>query len=137
MRILGLDYGSKTVGVAITDPTGMIAQPLRTLKRDRESMLRKVVKEVVQIVEDYGVEKIILGMPFNMDDTEGERAEKTRAFHAMLTARTSVPVEFMDERLTTMEAREILDESGVPRREQKQVIDQVAAQLILEAYLHR
>lgn len=137
MRILGLDYGSKTVGVAITDPTGMIAQPLRTLKRDRESMLRKVVKEVVQIVEDYGVEKIILGMPFNMDDTEGERAEKTRAFHAMLTARTSVPVEFMDERLTTLEAREILDESGVPRREQKQMIDQVAAQLILEAYLHR
>ncbi len=137
MRILGLDYGSKTVGVAITDPTGLIAQPLLTLKRDRESMLRKTVKEIEKIVSEYQVEKIILGLPFNMDDTEGERAEKTRAFHAMLTARISVPVEFMDERLTTMEAREILDESGMPRSIQKTVIDQVAAQLILEAYLNK
>ena len=136
MRILGLDYGSKTVGVAITDPTGLIAQPLVTLKRERESMLRKTLKEIAELAERYQAERIILGLPFNMDDTEGERAEKTRAFRRLLSARVKVPVELMDERLTTMEAREILDESGVPRAEQKRVIDQVAAQLILEAYLH-
>lgn len=135
MRILGLDYGSKTVGVAITDPMGITVQPLKTIVRDRESALRKTLKEIQEIVEDNEVEKIILGLPLNMNDTEGDRAKLTREFAEKLKLRVSVPIEFEDERLTTMEAAEILDESGVKRCEQKKVIDQVAAQLILEQYL--
>ncbi len=137
MRIMGLDYGSRTVGVALTDPTGLIAQPLCTLTRDRESKLRKTLQEIEKMVSEYQVERIILGLPFNMDDSEGERAEKTREFREKLAQRVSVPIEFMDERLTTMEAQEILDESGIPRSEQKRVIDQVAAQLILEAFMNK
>ncbi|WP_036607116.1 Holliday junction resolvase RuvX [Oribacterium sp. P6A1] len=135
MRILGLDYGSKTVGVAITDPMGITVQPLKTIIRDRESALRKTLKEIQEIVEENDVEKIILGLPLNMNDTEGDRAKLTREFAEKLKLRVSVPIEFEDERLTTMEAAEILDESGVKRSEQKRVIDQVAAQLILEQYL--
>ena len=135
MRILGLDYGSKTVGVAITDPMGITVQPLKTIVRDRESALRKTLKEIQQIVEENDVEKIILGLPLNMNDTEGDRARFTREFAEKLRLRVSVPIEFEDERLTTMEAAEILDESGVKRSKQKKVIDQVAAQLILEQYL--
>ena len=135
MRILGLDYGSKTVGVAMTDPMGITVQPFKTILRDRESKLRKTLSEIQKIVSDYDVEKIIVGLPLNMDDTEGERARETRAFVEKLKLRVTVPVEFADERLTTMEAAEILDESGIKRSEQKRVIDQVAAQLILEQYL--
>lgn len=135
MRILGLDYGSKTVGVAITDPMGITVQPLKTIFRDREQALRKTLAEIQKIVEDNDVEKIILGLPLNMDDSEGDRALATRAFAEKLALRVTVPIEFADERLTTVEAAEILDESGVKRCEQKQYIDQVAAQIILEQYL--
>ena len=136
MRILGLDYGSKTVGAAMTDPLGVTVQPLKTITRDRESKLRKTVSEIERIVSDYGVEKIVLGLPLNMNGTEGERAEKTRAFSELLKKRIQVPIIFEDERLTTVEASEILDESGIPQYEQKKMIDQVAAQLILEQYLN-
>lgn len=135
MRILGLDYGSRTVGVAISDPTGLIAQPLKTITRERESMLRKTLSEIQEIVREYEVDRIVLGLPFNMDDTEGERARKTREFREKLRLRTDVPIIFMDERLTTVAAQEILDDSGIPRSEQKKVIDQVAAGLILQTYL--
>ncbi|MDD6282584.1 MAG: Holliday junction resolvase RuvX [Oribacterium sp.] len=135
MRILGLDYGSRTVGVAISDPTGLIAQPLKTITRERESMLRKTLSEIQEIVREYAVDRIVLGLPFNMDDTEGERARKTREFREKLSLRTEVPIIFMDERLTTVAAQEILDDSGIPRSEQKKVIDQVAAGLILQTYL--
>ena len=135
MRILGLDYGSKTVGVAMTDALGMTVQPYKTIKRDRESKLRQTLSEIAEIVEQYQIEKIVMGLPLNMDDTEGNRAAKTRDFAEKLKLRVAVPIEFTDERLTTMEAEEILDQSGIPRSEQKKVIDQVAAQLILEQYL--
>lgn len=135
MRILGLDYGSKTVGVAMTDALGMTVQPYKTIKRDRESKLRQTLSEIAEIVEQYQIEKIVMGLPLNMDDTEGDRAAKTRDFAEKLKLRVAVPIEFTDERLTTMEAEEILDQSGIPRSEQKKVIDQVAAQLILEQYL--
>ena len=134
-RILGLDYGSKTVGVAVTDGLGLTVQPLKTITRDRESKLRKTLAEIAEIVSEYQVEKIVLGLPLNMDGTEGERVEKTRAFRELLEQRVTVPIEFEDERLTTMEAAEILTETGVKKEEQKQCIDQVAAQLILEGYL--
>lgn len=135
MRILGLDYGSKTVGVAMTDALGMTVQPYKTIQRDRESKLRQTLSEITEIVEQYQIEKIVMGLPLNMDDTEGDRAAKTRDFAEKLKLRVAVPIEFTDERLTTMEAEEILDQSGIPRSEQKKVIDQVAAQLILEQYL--
>ncbi|MEE1378198.1 MAG: Holliday junction resolvase RuvX [Oribacterium sp.] len=135
MRILGLDYGSKTVGVAMTDALGMTVQPYKTIQRDRESKLRQTLSEIAEIVEQYQIEKIVMGLPLNMDDTEGDRAAKTRDFAEKLKLRVAVPIEFTDERLTTMEAEEILDQSGIPRSEQKKVIDQVAAQLILEQYL--
>lgn len=135
MRILGLDYGSKTVGVAMTDALGMTVQPYKTIQRDRESKLRQTLSEIAEIVEQYRIEKIVMGLPLNMDDTEGDRAAKTRDFAEKLKLRVAVPIEFTDERLTTVEAEEILDQSGIPRSEQKKVIDQVAAQLILEQYL--
>ena len=135
MRILGLDYGSKTVGVAMTDALGMTVQPYKTIQRDRESKLRQTLSEIAEIVEQYQIEKIVMGLPLNMADTEGDRAAKTRDFAEKLKLRVAVPIEFTDERLTTMEAEEILDQSGIPRSEQKKVIDQVAAQLILEQYL--
>lgn len=135
MRILGLDYGSKTVGVAMTDALGMTVQPYKTIQRDRESKLRPTLSEIAEIVEQYQIEKIVMGLPLNMDDTEGDRAAKTRDFAEKLKLRVAVPIEFTDEHLTTMEAEEILDQSGIPRSEQKKVIDQVAAQLILEQYL--
>lgn len=135
MRILGLDYGSKTVGVAMTDALGMTVQPYKTIQRERESKLRQTLSEIAEIVEQYQIEKIVMGLPLNMDDTEGDRVAKTRNFAEKLKLRVAVPIEFTDERLTTMEAEEILDQSGIPRSEQKKVIDQVAAQLILEQYL--
>ena len=135
MRILGLDYGSKTVGVAMTDALGMTVEPYKTIQRDRESKLRQTLSEIAEIVEQYQIKKIVMGLPLNMDDTEGDRAAKTRDFAEKLKLRVAVPIEFTDERLTTMEAEEILDQSGIPRSEQKKVIDQVAAQLILEQYL--
>ena len=135
MRILGLDYGSKTVGVAMTDALGMTVQPYKTIQRDRESKLRQTLSEIAEIVEQYQIKKIVMGLPLNMDDTEGDRAAKTRDFAEKLKLRVAVPIEFTDERLTTMEAEEILDQSGIPRSEQKKVIDQIAAQLILEQYL--
>ena len=135
MRILGLDYGSKTVGVAMTDALGMTVQPYKTIQRDRESKLRPTLSEIAEIVEQYQIEKIVMGLPLNMDGTEGDRAAKTRDFAEKLKLRVAVPIEFTDERLTTMEAEEILDQSCIPRSEQKKVIDQVAAQLILEQYL--
>ena len=135
MRILGLDYGSKTVGVAMTDALGMTVQPYKTIQRDRESKLRQTLSDIAEIVEQYQIGKIVMGLPLNMDDTEGDRAAKTRDFAEKLKLRVAVPIEFTDERLTTMEAEEILDQSGIPRSEQKKVIDQVAAQLILEQYL--
>ena len=135
MRILGLDYGSKTVGVAMTDALGMTVQPYKTIQRDRESKLRQTLSEIAEIVDQYQIKKIVMGLPLNMDDTEGDRAAKTRDFAEKLKLRVAVPIEFTDERLTTMEAEEILDQSGIPRSEQKKVIDQVAAQLILEQYL--
>ena len=123
MRILGLDYGSKTVGVAVCDPLGMTAQGVETLAR------------IEALVEEYQVETIVLGYPKNMDDSIGERAQKTEEFRDMLVRRTGLPVVLWDERLTTIEANEILIESGVRREDRKKVIDKIAATLILQSYL--
>ncbi|MCC6095322.1 MAG: Holliday junction resolvase RuvX [Eubacterium sp.] len=136
MRVLGLDYGAKTVGVAISDPLGLTAQALETIVRSREDKLRQTLARVDEICREYQVEKIILGLPLHMDGTAGERAEKARAFGTMVQRRTGVPVILWDERLTTVAADEILDEMKVQgRHNRKAVVDQIAAGFILQEWL--
>lgn len=135
VRILGLDYGSKTVGTAVSDPLGITAQPLETITRKEEDKLRRTLARITEIVNEYGVERIVLGLPENMDGSFGERVEKTLAFKAMLERRTGLEVIMWDERLTTVAADEVLEECGVKRSERKQYIDQVAACLILREYM--
>ena len=137
MRILGLDYGSRTVGVAVTDPLGLTAQPLETVVRREENKLRRSLARVETLARELGVGLIVIGLPLRMDGTEGERAEKARAFGTALARRTGLPVVYEDERLTTVEADEVLRETGFDREKRKEVIDQVAASLILRSYLER
>lgn len=135
MRIMGLDYGSKTVGVAVCDALGITAQGLETIKREKENQLRRTLARIEALVKEYQVDTIVLGYPINMNDTIGERAQKTEEFGHMLEKRTGLPVILWDERLTTIEANEILIESGVRREDRKKVIDKIAATLILQSYL--
>lgn len=135
MRILGLDYGSKTVGVAVCDALGLTAQGVETITRKEESKLRKTLARIEALIAEYQIETIVLGYPKNMDDSIGERAKKTEEFRDMLVRRTGLPVVLWDERLTTIEANEILIESGVRREDRKKVIDKIAATLILQSYL--
>jgi putative Holliday junction resolvase len=132
---MGLDYGDKTVGVAVTDGLMLTAQPVTTITRERSNKLRKTFQSIEALIEEYSVEKIVVGMPYNMDDTEGERTEKTRSFIEELSRRTGLEIVEMDERLTTVEADEILDEMGVPASERKKYIDKIAATIILESYM--
>ena len=134
-RILGLDYGTKTVGVAISDPLLLTAQELETIVRQRPNALRHTLVHIKEICDEYQVEKIILGYPRNMDDSEGFRCEETLEFKKLLEKRVDIPIELVDERLTTMYADEILEESGVAKKDRKKVIDQIAAAIILQDYL--
>ena len=128
MKILmGLDYGSKTVGVAVSDALMMTAQPLETVTRDSEKKLRKTLARIAALAEERGVGLFVLGRPVHMDGSAGERVEKCAAFKELLEKRTGIPVVWQDERLTTAEADEILSESGVPKGDRKKYIDQVAA----------
>ena len=135
MRIMGLDYGSKTVGVAISDALQITAQGIEIIRRHQENKLRRTLARIEELAVEYEVEKIVLGLPKNMNDTMGERAEKSLAFQEMLERRTGLPVEMWDERLTTNAAEQILIESGVRRENRKSVIDKIAAVLILQGYL--
>ena len=110
MRIMGLDFGSKTVGVAVCDELGYTAQGVETITRKEENKLRQTCQKIEALIKEYGVTSIVLGYPKNMNDTIGERAEKTEEFKAMLERRTGLPVILWDERLTTVEADEILEE---------------------------
>lgn len=135
MRILGLDYGSKTVGVAVSDPLGITAQGVSTIWRKQENKLRQTLAKIETLVEDYQVERIVLGYPKNMNNTVGERALKSLEFKEMLERRTGLPVVMWDERLTTVEANRTLMESGVRRENRKQYLDELAAIFILQSYL--
>ncbi|MCI8887101.1 MAG: Holliday junction resolvase RuvX [Hungatella sp.] len=135
MRIMGLDYGSKTVGVAVCDPLGLTAQAVETITRKEENKLRRTCQRIEELVREYEITSIILGYPKNMDDSVGERGKKTREFRELLKRRTGLSVILWDERLTTVEADEILRESGVPKDQRKKVIDKVAAGIILQSYL--
>ena len=135
MRILGLDFGSKTVGVAVSDGLLLTAQGVETIERKDENKLRKTCARIEELIAEYEITEIGLGLPKNMNNTEGERVEKTKAFGEMLERRTGLPVHYWDERLTTVAAEQILMESGVRRENRKAVIDKVAAGLILQGYL--
>lgn len=136
MRILALDYGSKTVGVAVTDALGITAQGLGIIRREKENHLRSTVRRIGELIEEYDVSMIVLGFPINMDGTRGERAEKTVEFQKLLERRFHLPVVLCDERLTTVEAEEIMTDAGIRRRDFKKYVDQVAAEVILEDYLN-
>ncbi len=135
MRILGLDFGSKTVGVAVSDPTGLIATGVEIIRRDREDKLRKTCARIEELVEEYEVSRIVLGCPYNMDDSSGVRVEKTMAFKEMLERRCGIPVDLMDERLSTVEADELMNEARIAGKDRKKYVDQIAATFILQWYL--
>lgn len=135
MRILGLDYGSKTVGVAVSDSLGITAQGVETITRSDENKLRQTCARIEKLIEEYEIEKIILGYPKNMNNSIGDRAVKTEEFKMLLERRTGLPVILWDERLTTAASERILMESNVRRENRKEVIDKIAAGLILQGYL--
>mgnify|MGYP000196422558 CR=1 FL=1 len=135
MRIMGLDFGSRTTGVAVSDPLGITAQGVETIVRKDENKLRQTCARIEELIKEYEIEEIVLGYPKNMNNTAGERAEKTEAFKAMLERRTGKPVILWDERLTTIAAERVLMESGVRRENRKAVVDKIAAVLILQGYL--
>ena len=136
MRIMGLDYGSKTVGVAISDDLLLTAQPVETITRESENKLRRTFARIEQLVQEYQVELIVLGLPLNMDDTRGERADKTLEFKDKLEKRCDLEVVLQDERLSTIAAKETLTEMGVKGRDLKQYVDKIAASYILQDYLN-
>ena len=135
MRVLGLDYGEKYVGVAVSDPLGITAQPLETIQRKEENKLRRTYARIEELIKEYGVEKIVVGLPKNMDDSEGESACKCRDFAANVTRRTGIEVILWDERLSSVSANRILEETGVRRENRKEVIDKIAAGVFLQNYL--
>lgn len=135
MRIMGLDFGSKTVGVAISDPLGITAQGVEIVRRKSENKLRQTLARLEELIEEYQVEKIVLGYPKNMNNTVGERAEKSLEFKETLERRTGLPVIMWDERLTTVEAHRTLIEGDVRREDRKLYVDKLAAVFILQGYL--
>ena len=135
MRIMGLDFGSRTVGVAVSDKLGLTAQGVEIIRRKSPGKLRQTLARLEELVISYDVEKIVLGYPKNMNNTEGERCEKTLEFKEKLEYRTELPVVLWDERLTTVAAHDIMTESGIHGEKRKEYVDELAAMLILQGYL--
>ena len=136
MRILGLDLGQKTIGVAISDPFGWTAQGIEIIHRDKEESINKSVERIGEIIKQYGVEKIVLGYSKNMNNTIGERCEKTEAFKKKLEKTfNNIEVILWDERLSTIGAERSLLEADLSRKKRKDVIDKMAAVFILQGYL--
>ncbi len=135
MRIMGLDFGSKTVGVAVSDELYLTAQGVEIIRREKPGKLRQTLARIEELIEEYNVESIVLGFPKNMNGTEGERCEKTLAFKEMLEKRTKLCVELWDERLTTVMADKTMMEVGIRRENRKKYVDEIAAVFILQGYL--
>jgi len=132
---MGLDYGAKTVGVAISDELLMTAQPVETIQRERETKLRKTLARIEELMEEYEVEKVVIGLPKKLNNEEGDRCEKTREFAQMVHQRSGLEIIFWDERLTTVLADAVLSEGNVAPKDRKEYIDKIAASLILKSYL--
>ena len=134
-RIIGLDFGSKTTGVAVSDPFGWTDQGVEIIRRKEENKLRKTLARIEELVKEYGASRIVLGLPKNMNNSLGDRAEKSLAFKEMLERRTGLPVVMWDERLTTGAADRTMMETGIRREHRKEYIDEIAAVFILQNYL--
>ena len=132
MRTLGLDVGTKTIGVAVSDGLGLTAQTVTTIRR---TSLKADLAALAELVREYEAERFVVGMPFNMNGTEGPRAEATRKFVDTLTQALGLPVELWDERMSTMAATRTLLEADLSRAKRREVIDQMAAQFILQGWL--
>ncbi len=132
MRMLGIDYGDSRIGLSVCDEMEILATPLYTVKS--ESM-RKNIDKIAEIAKRENAQKIVLGLPLNMDGTEGERASKTRSFGRVLEKVSGIEVVYFDERLTSMQAEEIMDSVGVKKGKRKEVIDRIASQIILQGYM--
>lgn len=135
MRIMGLDYGSKTVGVAVSDPLFITTQGVEIIRRKEENKLRQTLARIEELIVEKEVEKIVLGLPKNMNDTDGPRVAATMEFKEKIERRTGLEVVMWDERLTTVEADNIMIEAGIRRENRKDYVDMIAAQLILQSYL--
>ena len=135
MRIMGLDFGSKTVGVAISDELLITAQGIEIIRRKEENKLRQTLARIEELIVEYGVSEIVLGYPKNMNDTLGERVQLTEDFKEKLERRTGLSVALWDERLTTVAADRAMMEAGIRREHRKDYVDQIAASLILQGYL--
>ena len=135
MRIMGLDYGSVTVGVAISDELLITAQGIEVIRRKQENKLRQTYQRIEALIEEYGVEQIVVGYPKHLDNSIGERAKKSEEFAEDLKRRTGLPVVLWDERLTTVAAHRVLDQGAVGLKQKMQVVDKLAAVLILQGYL--
>ncbi len=137
MRIMGLDFGSKTVGVAVSDSLLATAQGLEIIRRENENKLRRTLARIEELILEYGVEEIVLGCPRNMNGSEGERVRLTMEFKEKLERRTGLPVSLWDERLTTVAAEKAMIEAGIRRENRRDYVDMIAASLILQGYLER
>lgn len=135
MRVMGLDFGSRTVGVAVSDPLHITAQGLEIIRREQENKLRRTLARIEELVREYEIEEIVLGYPKNMNNTVGERGEKTEEFKQMVERRTGLPVVLWDERLTTVAADRAMMEAGIRRENRKKYVDRIAASFILQGYL--
>ncbi|MBR6293359.1 MAG: Holliday junction resolvase RuvX [Lachnospiraceae bacterium] len=135
MRIMGLDFGGMTCGVAISDELLITAQPVTTIRRKHENKLRQTFAAIEELCMQYEVEKIVVGLPKKLDDTESERTVACREFAESVSRRTGKETILWDERLTTVQATRILDEAGLNYEEKGKVVDKIAAAIILQSYL--
>jgi putative Holliday junction resolvase len=134
---MGLDYGSRTVGVAVSDELMLTAQGKEIIRRKEENKLRKTLARIEELIQEYGVEKIVLGLPLNMDGSVSERSKLCLEFKDKIERRTGIPVVMQDERLTTVEADEIMYDVGIrDRKKKKEHVDMIAAEIILQDYLN-
>jgi len=134
-RILGLDYGDKTVGVAVSDILGITAQSLETIRRDGAEVFKPVIKRLKEIVEQYNVTEIVLGYPKNMNNTLGDRCRKTEEFKERIKKTIKLPIVLWDERLSTMAVTRAMIQADMRRDKRKNIVDQQAAAFILQGYL--
>jgi len=132
MRVMGLDVGTKTVGVAVSDPLGLTAQGITTVRRKNR---KADLSALTTLIAEHEVTRLVVGLPLNMDGSEGPRAEACRKFGDLVAAEANLPVEYWDERLTTVAAERALLEADLSRERRREVIDQVAASLILQGWL--
>ena len=132
---MGLDFGSKTCGVALSDELLISSQPVEIIRRERESKIRKTLSRIEELCVEGDVGLIVLGLPLNMDDSAGQRAVNTMEFREQLERRTGLPVVMSDERLTTVEAYEIMDRMEIRKEDRGRYVDMIAASIILQEYL--